>query len=262
MNKEQLHEAKEIAVNSAREIGRTLLGAYGKIEHEIKPDVHNNVLTHMDTMAETFLRDRLRAFNPQIPFRGEELGGERAATTWLVDPIDGTAHFVRGIPFCTTMIALIEDHQVTMSVIHDFVRDETYWAIRGEGAYLNEAPIHVSDRPLEQGVVSAETDLGRPGNLDRFARLTEQTRVISTMSGGYEFALVATGRIEGRIAHDPFGSDYDYAAGSLLVEEAGGRVANIGRTGYDYRLTSHIAANAIAFAQLTGPDGLYPVTGN
>lgn len=91
-------------------------------------------------------------------------------TTWLVDPIDGTAHFIRGIPFCTTMVALIEDNQVVMSVIHDIANNDTYWAIRGQGAYRNGERIYVSDRPLKQGLVSFETKLGKPENQDEISK--------------------------------------------------------------------------------------------
>jgi fructose-1,6-bisphosphatase/inositol monophosphatase family enzyme len=81
------------------------------------------------------------------------------------------------------------------------------------------------------------------------------------VSAGYEFVLVATGKLEGRICVDAFGKDYDFAPGSLLVSEAGGIVANIGSTTYDYRNTNLIAGNKALFDDLTqGTDAIFPIT--
>lgn len=260
MEKSYLYQAKDAAIDAVGEVGEELKKHYGKVEYELKEGMHNNFLTELDRKTELFLRERLLTFDPAIMFRGEEFGGEESATSWLVDPIDGTTHFVRGLPFCTTMVALIDNDKVALAVIHDFIRDDTYWAIRGEGAYCNEDPIHVSDRGLKHGMFTCETDLSKSDNLSLYLKLRETTRLIDTMSGGYEFALVASGKIEGRISKDPWGSDYDYAPGALLVREAGGKVANIGQDNYDYHNTSHLATNAVVFDELTkGPQAIYPI---
>ena len=79
-------------------------------------------------------------------------------------------------------------------------------------------------------------------------------------SSGFEFAMVASGKLDGRLCFDSYGKDYDFAPGSLLVEEAGGVVANIGSREYDYRNGNFIAANPLVFKQLTeGPDAIFPI---
>ncbi len=85
--------------------------------------------------------------------------------------------------------------------------------------------------------------------------------MIQTISAGYEFVLVATGKIEARICFDPFGKDYDFAPGSLLVSEAGGIVANIGLTTYDYRNTNLIAGNKSVFENYTSGEAAIFVLG-
>ncbi len=245
-------------IKKAREIA---LPYYGNVAHIEKSAQMNDVLTALDTEIETYLKSELAIHYPDIAFVGEETGGDRSATRkWLCDPIDGTALFVRGMPFCTTMLALIEDGQVTFSVIYDFVTDHFYHAIKGAGAFCDGAPIHVSDRSSGKAYLSWETHLTKPENLETHFQLMKHGSFFKTMTAGHEFILVATGKIEGRICFDPFGGDYDYAAGSLLVSEAGGVVANIGSSVYDYTNLNFIASNKEIFSALTqGPDAVFPI---
>jgi len=195
-------------------------------------------------------------FDDSIGFRGEEFGVENHADiTWLVDPIDGTSHFVRGIPFCTTMIALVENGTVVMSVINDFVREETYWAIRGKGAFKDGERIFVSNRPLSQAVLSFETRLENPENIESFIKVRKAAGgILSTINCGFEFTMIASGKLDARITQDPYGHDWDYAPGTLLVEEAGGIVKNHGSNNYDFTNHNYIAANPLVFKELTQGD--------
>lgn len=180
--------------------------------------------------------------------------------TWLVDPIDGTAHFIRGLPFCTTMVALIENGTVLMSVIHDFIREDTYWAIRGKGAFCNDEPIHVSQRTLRQGLISYETHLENPENYQKYLEVRDKTAILATINCGYEFAMIAAGKLDGRIALNPYGMDWDFAPGSLLVTEAGGKATNIGKDTYDYKNHDYLITNAVIHDELTsGVNTVFPV---
>ena len=224
--------------------------------------MRNGVVTELDRQAEQYLAQELGKFSQDVGFRGKEFGVQSdMPTTWLVDPIDGTAHFIRGLPFCTTMVALIENGTVVMSVIHDFVRDDTYWAIRGKGAFCNEAQIHVSNRTLKQGLISFETRLEKPHNLDRYLAVKAQTAIIATINCGFEFAMIASGRLEGRIGLDPYGMDWDFAPGSLLVIEAGGVATNISMASYDYKNHDYLITNAVIHDELTSGLGtIFPIT--
>jgi myo-inositol-1(or 4)-monophosphatase len=256
-----LRAANNMAQKALREAGVELRQNFGKSAHTTKAHA-GDIVTELDRKTERYLANQFKAFDPAIGFRGEEFGVHAAAdTTWLVDPIDGTAQFVRGLAFCTSMVALIHEGQPVIGLIYDFVRDEMYSAIKGEGAFCNDEPIKVSDRPLDNGFVSLESNLTLPGNADLALKLQRRTVVFRTINCGYEFSMVASGRIEARIAKDPYGEDWDFAPGSLLVQEAGGIVTNLGATTYDYKNHDYIAANPVIYQELvTSPQALFPLS--
>jgi myo-inositol-1(or 4)-monophosphatase len=250
-------------VDVVLEAGELLAAQFGKLDaFMMKSEAPVDVVTTLDLSVEQMLAERLYAAYPEIGFVGEEFGVTRAAERfWLVDPIDGTAHFIRGTPFCTTMVALIDNNEVVFSLIYDFVRKDLYMAEKGHGASLNGSPLQVSNRPFKKSYLSVEANVEHhPEDLARFLELRRSSVMIETVNCGYEFGLIATGKIEGRICMHPYGRDYDYAAGTLLVAEAGGIVANIGQTTYDYRNHDFLATNKVVYEELTsGPDALFPL---
>ncbi|MEK7613615.1 MAG: inositol monophosphatase [Patescibacteria group bacterium] len=237
---------------------------YGNVVEQQEKDGAHNVVTRLDFEVEEFLARELRALDPHIEFVGEEYGGDRSHEAyWLVDPIDGTMHFVRGIPFCTTMVALIREQKVVASAIYDFVSDTMYHATRGGGAYKNDVRIAVSTRPFSHSLSAIETQSGKPENNELYSKFRRLSKTLKTVTAGYELTLVASGKMEGRISFDPYGKDYDYAPGSLLVEEAGGVVQNIGTDTYDFRNVNFIAGNRAFVEGLTlGESALLPHTKN
>ncbi len=246
-------------IRKTREI---TLPHFGKAEilHKKSASAHD-VVTALDNEVETFLQTELKKIYPDVEFAGEEFGGSREGKRfWLVDPIDGTSLFLRGIPFCSTMLALVEDGQVIFSAIYDFVNDIMYHAEKGKGAYKNGERIHVSDRSAEEAYIGWETHLSNPENLKIFVKLRDVASMYKSMCSGYEYALVAEGKLEARVTFDPWGKDYDFAPGSLLVQEAGGVVANLGSKTYDYRKLNFIAGNPKLYKKLTeGDDAVFPI---
>ena len=242
-----------VAIGVAQEAGKLVLPHFGRVDLlKRKSSSPFDVVTQLDIDAENLIASRLTRAFPEIGFVGEE--SQKVSNKekhWLVDPIDGTAHFMRGMPFCTTMIALIDKGEVTLSVIYNFVNGDVYSASKGSGAKLNGKKISVSQRPLSEGYISIEAKLEDESSLKRFLELRKRAHVFHTISCGYEFGLVALGKLEGRICMDPYGGDYDYAAGALLVTEAGGRVTNIGEVTYDYRNHNFLAVNKVVYEDLT-----------
>lgn len=246
-------------VKSTRE---SLLPHYGNVEVLMrKSEVGSDLVTKLDQQTEHYLQSELHKLYSGISFVGEEFGGDRDAERfWLCDPIDGTTHFIRGMPFCTVMLALIERGQVNFSVIYNFVTDEMYHATRDGGAFCNSVPIHVSDRPVRDACLGWETHTDVPENMEKVIALNKRAIFLKTSVSGFEHTMVASGKIDGRICFQPHGKDYDYAPGSLLVSEAGGVVANLGVTTYDYRNVEFIAASKPIYEMLTsGPDALFPL---
>ncbi|MBI3283162.1 inositol monophosphatase [Candidatus Curtissbacteria bacterium] len=251
------------AIALAQEAGRLVLPHFGKADLVgRKSSSPFDVVTQLDIDAENLIAKRLTAEFPQIGFVGEEAQNPNDKEKyWLVDPIDGTAHFVRGMPYCTTMIALIDKGEVTLSVIYNFVTEELYYASKVEGSKLNGKVINVSQRPLKEAYISIESKLDDKKSVNQFLELRRQSHIFHTISCGYEFGLVASGKLEGRICINPYGGDYDYAAGALLVTEAGGTVANIGETTYDFRNHNFLAVNKNVYEDLTtGDKPLFPIS--
>lgn len=246
-------------IKKTRDITFPYFGNAEILEH--KSNSAHDIVTKIDKETEEYLKNELEKIYPDISFVGEEFGGDREAEKfWLVDPIDGTSLYSRGMPFCTTMLALVENNQVTFAVIYDFIRDIMYHAEKGKGAYKNGVRIHVSERPVSDSYIGWETHLDKPENLKIILELRKFSALFKAMCAGYEYAMVAEGKLEGRITFDPWGKDYDFAPGSLLVKEAGGFVANLGSKNYDYKNFNFIAVNLPLYKKLTeGPDTLFPI---
>jgi len=253
------HDVLEI-VRKTRDISLPQFGI-AEVKGHKGGDV-TDVVTEIDQRIEAVLATELTKITPDTAFVGEEFGGDRGAERfWLADPIDGTQLFIRGLLGSTTMLALIEKGEVVMGVIYDFVTDTMYHARSGAGAYADDTAITVSDRPLDNAYIGYEIDIKKPENHERYFQLLNTCGPVKLVSSGYEYTLVASGKLDARVCFDPYGVDYDFAPGCLLVKEAGGVVTNIGSTEYDYRVRDHIAANPnVHWALTEGPNALFPVT--
>jgi myo-inositol-1(or 4)-monophosphatase len=237
-----------------REIGEELRQKFGNIEAiEQKTNSPTDGVTELDRKVETFLAERLMSHDKTTGFFGEEYGQQgNTERFWLADPIDGTAHFIRGIPFCTTMLALIEQGEAVFSIIYNFTQDAIYWAAKGEGAYRNEKRIHVSNRSLQESYLCYEMNLEDPQALAWWLAIRRRYAVfVKTVNTGFEYSLIAEGKLDGRICLKPSGKDWDYAPGALLVAEAGGTVRNIGKDTFDYQDHNFIAANEKIYREVS-----------
>lgn len=228
-----------------RHLGSYVANLVGNVSHAKKTHAYD-LLTEIDAEVENTLKARLAMLDPDTPVVGEETGGDRSAQRyWLIDPIDGTIHFVRGNHFCTIMIALIEDGIPTVGIIYNITTQELYSAIKGQGAYKNGERISTSAREINEAVVLAEINVRKSNNQLKFYNLMTNVKCMNLICAGYEFAMVADGRAEGRVCIDPFGNDYDFAAGSLLVQEAGGVVKTFDGADYDVTQKDFIVAASL-----------------
>ena len=253
---------KDTVLPIVRSVRDIVLPEWGTAELVInKSDHPADAVTEVDKKVEKVLREKLAIAHPDISFVGEEDGGNREAKRfWLVDPIDGTGHYMRGLPFCTVMLALIENQRINFSVVYDFVSDTMYYATRGEGCFANETRLGVSNRKLSDAYIILESNIVKSENKLLHDKLFARTGILIAMTAGWSLAMVAAGKLDGRVTVDGWGFDYDFAAGSLLVEEAGGIVANIGSQTYDYRDRDFLACNEEVFRELTeGPEAIFPI---
>jgi histidinol-phosphatase len=213
----------EAAVEAARAAGEVALKHYrGGFDVTLKPD--QTPVTVADREAEKVIEEILTKVTPTYGFLGEEYGSRGSTERrWIVDPIDGTRNFVRHIPFWATLIALEEQGEVTVGVIHNPVTGELYAARKGDGTRLNGVPIRVSATSAlaEAHLLHAGLDIMRTGgHWDGFVRLVDATARQRGFGDYYGYALVAEGKAELYVEMDL--KPWDLAACKIIVEEAGG----------------------------------------
>lgn len=202
-----------------------LLGAYGNIEHTRKDDF--SPVTKWDVTVEKSLRSALQAKFPDIGFEGEETGSTGSRTTyWLVDPIDGTSSFIRGLPYSTNMAALVHEGHALAAVIYDFVNDVLYTAIKGGGAFKDGQPIHINTVRQAPDLVAYSFTRRQFGLIQEALREVGIRALLTMGATGHSFAMLAEGKIDGIVSLNIRMGAYDIAPGMLLAEEAGAVVSS------------------------------------
>jgi histidinol-phosphatase len=187
---------------------------------ETKPDL--TPVTDADRAVERALLGRIEAERPQDGVLGEEHGARHSATgrRWILDPIDGTRNFVRGIPLWATLIALEEAGDLTLGVVSAPALGRRWRARRGEGAFADASPIRASAvRRIEDAVFSYAS------LRDGVAELARDAWHARTFSDFWQHVLVAEGAVDAAVDHVV--NAWDIAAVRVIVEEAGGRCTDL-----------------------------------
>ena len=215
----------ETARKLVREAGKITLKYYQtELETEIKAD--SSPVTIADKRTETFLRDQLNARFPQHAVLGEEeglTGDQEAPWRWLIDPIDGTQSFIRGVPFYGVMLGLLYEENPVLGVIHFPALKETISAADNLGCWWQGRPCRVSDvdnLPDSLLLATAGKGHGNYRNAEGFKRLVDHCGRFRTWGDCYGYLMVATGRAE--IMVDPALSPWDVAPLIPILREAGG----------------------------------------
>jgi histidinol-phosphatase len=195
---------------------------------ERKPDL--TPVTEADREVERLLRARIEADRPGDAVVGEEYGAAAGtnARRWVIDPVDGTKNYVRGVPVWATLIALQVDGTGVAGVVSAPALGRRWWAARGEGAYADGSPIHVSKvRDLGDAQLSYSSLTGweKQGRLTGFLDLGRKCWRTRGFGDFWSHMLVAEGAAE--IAAEPEVSLWDLAALQVVVEEAGGRFTDL-----------------------------------
>lgn len=242
---EERRELLDFAVEVAWRAGIETLAHYQTgIAAEAKPDA--SPVTAADRAAESVARRLIESRHPGDAVLGEEQGEERegADRRWIIDPIDGTRSFMRGVPLYGVLIALEAGGDAVLGVMHFPALAETVYAARGLGCWWNGRRARVSAETRLQDALVLATDaesierLGRGPGWDRLRRSAGLCR---TWGDCYGYALVATGRAEAML--DPMLSLWDVAAVVPIIEEAGGVFTDWDGTP-GHRAGSGVATNA------------------
>lgn len=187
-------------------------------------------VTQVDVAVQDFLQRELYILAPDIKFLGEETGLQRmnADCYWILDPVDGTTNLMHDYQHSVVSLALCRKKEIVLGIVYDPFHDELFHAAKGEGSFLNESPIHVSSaRKLSEtiiGIGTAKREMARE-NFARFLKVYENSQDVRRLgSAALELAYTACGRQGGYF--EAYLNPWDYAAGMLLVQEAGGKVTD------------------------------------
>jgi len=210
-----------------------------------------DLVTQFDLASERLITDGLRGRFPDHAIFGEETGETlpAAGPVWVVDPLDGTTNFAHGYPLFSVTLALLVDGQPELGVTYDPLRDDLFWAQRGQGAWRDERRLHVSTT-TEPGASLLATGFAydrasnADNNLAEFSHFVPRTRGVRRGgSAALDMAWVAAGWLDGyweRGIHV-----WDLAAGVLLIREAGGVVTDYSGRPWQPADRNVVAANTV-----------------
>lgn len=243
-------------VDTAREAGEYLRRerrefSLDRVEHKHAHDY----VSYVDRGSEEIIVKRLKAILPEAGFVTEEglatFDGEELY--WCIDPLDGTTNFIHGLSPYAVSIALCKGEGIELGVVYDVTADEMYAAAKGEGAWLNGTPIHVSQQPFSQALLGFDLPYDAEAYMQFFLRMMQQTygRVGSVrMSGSAALSIcyVAAGRLDGWA--ERYIGRYDYMAAAIILLEAGGTVTNFDGSPHFTMGDDIIATNGNCHAEL------------
>jgi histidinol-phosphatase len=229
MSDERTEALRDFAAEIAVEAGRLTLGYFQReLVTDWKADL--SPVTRADREAEALLRWRIEQRYPSHGVLGEEGGDSRpeARCRWLIDPIDGTRSFIRGVPLYAVLVAVEREGELVAGAIYLPALDELLCAGRGLGCFWNGRRARVStvDRLSEAYILSSSFTVPSddPHHL-LIERLTRAGKQARTWGDGYGYVLVATGRAE--VMFDLGANVWDLAAPRICIEEAGGRFSDL-----------------------------------
>jgi myo-inositol-1(or 4)-monophosphatase len=251
MNPTQYPEITQKVCLLAREVGKFIKNEKNNISEEIVET------KGIDKTAEEKIVAGLKQILPEASFIAEEgtIAEENRRFRWIIDPLDGTTNFIHGLPPFAISIALQENEKTIIGVVYEIDKDECFSASLGNGAFLNEKPIHVSQRKTVNDALIAT---GFPyydyslmprflTTLEYFMQNSHGIRRIG--SAATDLAYVACGRFEAFYEYSL--SPWDVAAGALIVQEAGGKVCDFsGEANYIFG-REIIAANCYIFEEFS-----------
>ncbi len=233
MNKRLTPADRDRVVARVREVARAeIVPRFNRVGHAHKAD--GSLVTEADMMTQRELATALRADFPDIPLLGEEMEpaeqrrllAEGGSGLWILDPLDGTGNFVSGIPFFSLSLALVVAGRVELGVVYHPTADECFDALRGHGTRLDGRPLAAGEPP-ELAAASGLVDFKRlePELAARLATVPPYRSQRSFGSVALDWCWVAAGRCQVYLHGGQ--KVWDLAAGSLILEEAGGRATTL-----------------------------------
>lgn len=239
---------KEIAIKAAREVGKILLSNFGKTL-KIKSKGDRDLVSNIDKAAEKAIIRLIKRHFPKDGILSEESPKVASSSgfRWIIDPIDGTHNFIHNIAIFGTSIALEYKDKVLLGVIYMPCTDELYIAQKGKGTYRNGRRINVSKRKLKQATLIYDSSIrfNKGEMLKKLAKFADKAFNVRMFGSTVRsLTYVAEGKAEAEIEFND--KVWDFAAGLLLVEEAGGKSTDFKGRHWNTRTKRYIASNKAA----------------
>jgi myo-inositol-1(or 4)-monophosphatase len=250
-----MEKVKQIALQAAKEAGAIQMAHLGNIKN-IDYKSAFNIVTNVDKASEAKIIELIKDNFPDDQILAEESGAKTGNTKrrWLIDPLDGTTNYTHSYPFFSVSIGIEENGQMVFAVVFNPFSNELFWAELGKGAFLNDKPIHVSStNSIEKSLLATgfppDTKNILGNNMIQFSTLTDLCHgVRRDGSAALDLCFVASGRLDGywEIKLAP----WDIAAGSLIIEEAGGKITNLEGGPLDMNKGHILASNTLIHEQI------------
>jgi len=238
----------EVAIRATQEAGKVIEKYFEtEILKEFKED--KSIVTKADRESEEIIKKIIVQDFPTHSILGEETGmtKNKSEYIWHVDPIDGTRNFSNGIPLFAVSIALVHENNIILGVVYNPATHSLFYAEKGKGAFLNDKKIFVSKDDKDHAIVTAspsKLDIDRQLLLElyhNFPKVVRSDRILGCTA--LELAYVARGGLEANIQLGL--NTYDFAAGTLLVQEAGGKITTLEGKDWKFPNNYFIASNGV-----------------
>jgi myo-inositol-1(or 4)-monophosphatase len=234
------------AIEAARKAGEILKANFKKKYRVIRKSL-KEMVSIVDMQSQKAILDVLEPMFPDYEFITEEKSSiiDPNASNWIIDPLDGTHNYISGLPFSGISIGLAHGNQFNLGVIFFPMEDRLYYAVKGQGAYLNHQSIEVNPSPaLSKAIVCFDNQFHlNKKSMSYYQKLTERTfttRILGTATN--DLCMTAEGTIGGRIWVNT--KICDIAAGIIIVSEAGGKITNFDGTNCTLNSKQVIASNS------------------
>lgn len=225
-----------------------------KYRHQVEVKGESDFVTAVDFKISDFLKKELKKIDPKIDFFSEEENGCLTDSCWILDPIDGTTNLIFGYRMSSVSLGLYNNGNIIFGVVYNPFTEECFTAEKGKGAYVNGKILHVSTRPISKSIIEFGAGSTRKKEADKNFELAKEIfknciDIRRICSSALDLCFIADGRIDGYF--ESVLKPWDIAAGSLILEEAGGKITDF--CGDPIRFdkpTSVIASNGVVHKYL------------